>query len=141
MDRGNMRWIIVVGVWMVIIGCCALAESAFAWTPETRDVCFSWKPNTEPALAGYTIHRGSITGDYTFHDDAQLPALDEQGRVRFCNTYQNVDMYFAATAYEAGGLESDFSREVFLEQMDVKLSTPEDFQKESVVVNVTVNFN
>ena len=139
MHTRDMRWIFIVGV--VIIGCLALVESAFAWTPETRDVCFTWQPNTEPNLSGYTIHYGAAARMYDSAVDAQLPALDDQGRVKFCHTFQNVDMYFAATAYDSDGFESDYSSEVFVEQSHVDINPPAEFQKESVVVNVTVNFN
>jgi hypothetical protein len=133
--------ILAVGLWVLIIGCFGLAKSAFAWTPETRDVCFTWQPNTEPNLAGYKIHHGVASGEYDSVVDAQLPALDDQGRVKFCHTYQNTDMYFAATAYDSDNFESDYSSEVFVEQSQVDINPPAEFQKESVTVNVTVNFN
>ena len=74
---------------------------------------FSWLPNTEPDLAGYKIYYGLSTGDYTTHVDVGLPPT-ENGRVHatISGLTPGTTYYFAATAYNADDLESDYSTEV-----------------------------
>jgi len=66
----------------------------------------SWKANTEPDLAGYNLYYGTETGSYgppirlglqTSHTITDL---------------SNGTYYFALTAYDAGGNESEYSAEV-----------------------------
>jgi hypothetical protein len=66
-----------------------------------------WDPNTEPELAGYKIHWGTSSGNYTASKDVgktttcTLTGLDEG------KTY-----YFAATAYDASSNESGYSNQI-----------------------------
>jgi hypothetical protein len=66
-----------------------------------------WDPNIEPELAGYKIHWGPSSGNYTSSKDvgnntsAAITGLDEG------KTY-----YFAATAYDGDGNESGFSNQI-----------------------------
>lgn len=70
------------------------------------DVTLSWDPNTEPDLAGYKVYYGTSSHNYTETIDVgntttyQITGLSE-------GTY-----YFAVTAYDTSGNESDFSDEV-----------------------------
>jgi hypothetical protein len=80
------------------------------------EVKFSWLPNSETDLAGYKIHYGLVSENYTNVVDVANPAV-ENGRIRVAlsgftpgKTY-----YFAATAYNNSGLESDFSSEIVWE--------------------------
>jgi hypothetical protein len=69
-------------------------------------VTLAWDPNNEPDLAGYILHYGTTSGTYTHAVDV--------GNV-ITNTVADLDgstYFFAVTAYNTSGLESDFSNEV-----------------------------
>ncbi len=69
------------------------------------DIHLAWDPSTEADLAGYRLHRGVQSRVYTDHVDV--------GNVTdYVWTIPDVGQYFAATAYNAGGLESGYSNEV-----------------------------
>ncbi len=76
-------------------------------------VAFSWLPNTEPTLAGYKIYYGTSSGNYTNVTDVGLPPVVD-GRVQadIDNLTPGKTYYFAATAYDSSGVESDYSNEV-----------------------------
>ena len=69
-------------------------------------VALTWDPNTESDLAGYRLHYGTETGNYTVHVDVgNVTTYSITGLVPG-NTY-----YFAATAYNISNEESDYSSE------------------------------
>ncbi|MFP7753692.1 Ig-like domain-containing protein [Thermodesulfobacteriota bacterium B35] len=76
-------------------------------------VDFSWLPNTEPNLAGYRIHYGISSGNYTDVIDVGLPPVAD-GRVHagIDDLTPGQTYYFAATAYDSSGIESDYSTEI-----------------------------
>ncbi len=78
------------------------------------DASFSWLPNTESTLAGYKIHYGTSSGNYTTTIDVGLPDTASDGRVHYTITglEPGITYYFAATAYSTDNLESDYSTEV-----------------------------
>jgi|GEM_PF-571608 len=67
----------------------------------------SWNDNTEPDLAGYRIYYGSVSGAYGH-------VLDVGGSV--CVEIEGIEedtvYFFAVTAYDQAGNESDYSREI-----------------------------
>jgi hypothetical protein len=70
-------------------------------------VTLAWNQNPEPDIAGYKMHYGSTSGSYDYSVDVgnytscTVSGLDEG------KTY-----YFAATAYNSGLLDSDYSIEL-----------------------------
>jgi hypothetical protein len=72
-----------------------------------QSVTLAWDPNTEPDLAGYVLYYGTNSGDYRHSIQvgnvtlATVPGLSEG------TTY-----FFAVTAVNQFGAESDFSDEV-----------------------------
>ena len=76
-------------------------------------VDFSWLPNTEPTLAGYRIYYGISSGNYTQVIDVGLPPVAD-GRVHagIDDLTPGQTYYFAATAYDSSGIESDYSTEI-----------------------------
>ena len=82
--------------------------SLIAWTDNAfaAQVTVAWDPDTSPGLAGYKIHWGTVSKNYSWSADAAtqtnytVPSLSEGA------TY-----YFAATAYDATRTESGFSNE------------------------------
>lgn len=68
---------------------------------------FSWTANREKDLAGYKVHYGPRSGEYigyTITTDTSINLI-----------YPPEMRYFAATAFNEAGMESDFSVEVFFE--------------------------
>ncbi|MFX0200361.1 MAG: CFI-box-CTERM domain-containing protein [Candidatus Hodarchaeota archaeon] len=67
----------------------------------------AWSPNTEPDLAGYKVYYGTRSRDYDSSIDVsnvtQYTVTDLEPEPRY---------YFALTAYDFSGYESDFSAEV-----------------------------
>ena len=74
---------------------------------ESAQITLEWDPNSEPDLAGYKLYYGTASGNYT-------NAIDVGNQVTYTVTGLNpgVTYYFAVTAYNTSGFESDYSNEV-----------------------------
>jgi VCBS repeat-containing protein len=70
-------------------------------------VTLAWYPNTDSDLAGYKVYYGTSSGNYGFHYDAGNSTSYKVSNLQAGSTY-----YFAATAYDVYGNESDFSKEI-----------------------------
>jgi len=64
-----------------------------------------WDRNPEPDIAGYNVYYGRVSGDYTQLVTVTNPTA--RIGVRGSRT-----IYFAVTAYNTNGVESDLSEEV-----------------------------
>jgi hypothetical protein len=88
----------------------ALLMLAITIQANAADLSLSWEPNTESDLGGYRLHYGRAPGNYSSNLDVGnrtgyvLNALDEG------QTY-----YFALSAYDVYGIESDLSEEFSFE--------------------------
>ncbi|HID68973.1 MAG TPA: hypothetical protein EYP35_00590 [Desulfobacterales bacterium] len=81
-------------------------------TLSAADATFSWLPNSEPDLAGYKIHYGPASRQYETVIDVGIPD-QVNGRVEYsAQDIPDEKTYFAATAYDTEGLESDYSDEI-----------------------------
>jgi len=70
-------------------------------------VTVAWDANTDPGVTGYKVHYGTAPGNYTSHVDV--------GNVTSCvisGLSEGVTYYFAATAYDGSGNQSDYSAAV-----------------------------
>ena len=79
----------------------------FTGTSMAQQVSLAWNPNPEPSLAGYKIHYGTSSRNYTHQKDV--------GNVTQCTISgleEGKTYYFAATAYDTRGNESGYSNEV-----------------------------
>lgn len=82
---------------------CGVAKSA-------STVSIDWTPNTDPSVIGYNVYYGGASRTYTNVLDAGNTNNTNVGGLVEGQTY-----FFAVTAYDAFGDESDFSDEtVFL---------------------------
>jgi len=79
-----------------------LSSEAYA-----ADVTLAWDANTEEDLAGYNLHYGITSGNYTQHIDVGNVIEYTITGIDPYTTY-----YYAATAYDVDGNESDYSNEV-----------------------------
>src|SRR5512136_2422232 len=89
-----MRWLWTV--WLVVWAAAASAQI----------VTQAWDPSPSTAVVGYRVYWGTNSRSYQFVTNAGLSltqsvVLAHRGR-----------WFFAATAYDTNGLESDFSSEV-----------------------------
>ena len=79
------------------------------------DVSFRWDANTELDLAGYRLYRAETSGAYT--KGAYIKQIPCAGSDTSCATATDVGVpdgtyFWVVTAYDTGGLESDWSNEV-----------------------------
>jgi hypothetical protein len=79
---------------------------AWAAAAGAQHLTLAWDPSASSAVAGYRLYYGTNTRSYQFVTNAglvltQAVVLPHRGR-----------WFFAATAYDTNGLESDFSNEV-----------------------------
>ena len=84
----------------------SLCPRALATLQADSQVTLSWSRNREPDLQGYRIHYGFLPGEYEFTLDADLDT------VYTVTNLDDITYYFAVTAYDTAGNESDFSEEV-----------------------------
>ncbi len=92
----KLRWSLAVVVLMLAFGGVNAAN-----------VTVSWDANTESDLAGYNVYIGESTGNYTGVVDVGNATEFTWNNLNAGNTY-----YFAVTAYDFAGNESNFSDEV-----------------------------
>lgn len=101
----------------------------------SAQVTLAWDPNTEPNLAGYKLHYGFETGKYVYTID-----VGDSTSFQVTNLEENQAVYFAATAYDVNGIESDYSREVVFmpeNQPPVADAGPDQTTDEGTVVNMS----
>ena len=94
----------------IFIGTLMSILFMFGGAAYSGQVTLAWDANTEPALAGYKVHYGTISGNYTQHVDV--------GKFTSCSISgleENKTYYFAATAYDSNKVETGFSNEVLYE--------------------------
>ena len=73
----------------------------------SAQVELAWDPNTEQDLAGYKLYYGFESGNYIYSID-----VGNQASYLISDLEPNRIHYFAATAYDTNGNESDFSEEI-----------------------------
>ena len=94
---------------VVIVSILAFA-AAIALLPEVAhaaEITLKWDANSEPDLAGYRVHYGVYSRSYSETADVGDATTCTISSLSAGETY-----YFAATAYDTEGLESEFSAEI-----------------------------
>jgi len=106
---------------LMLAGCGVDSSGGISAQQENQEsqnsATLSWEPPTTNAdgtplndLAGYKVYYGKAPGDRSTTKDVGLPDTTEY-------TINNLDSgtryYFAVTAYDTSGNESDFSEEVY----------------------------
>ena len=92
---------------------------------KTVGYILQWDANSEPDLAGYKIYIGTTSRNY---GQVIIPTGDKALATTYEGTLDVPDntettYYFAVTAYDTAGLESEYSNEVFKE-VDNKNKSP-----------------
>ena len=74
---------------------------------QAKDITLLWDTNPEPDISGYRIYYGTVSRQYSTKVDV--------GNVAVCRIRNLTEptYYFAVTAINRAGLESDFSEELF----------------------------
>ena len=90
-----------LGVVVVLAGlfACNIAKA-------DSSVSLEWTPNTDPSVAGYNIYYGGESGDYT-----NVTSAGNSTNAVVDGLVEGKTYYFAVTAYDAFGGESDYSPE------------------------------
>ena len=85
-----------------------------AITPEPNGVArFSWLPNSDANLAGYKIHYGTASRNYSRVTDVGISTLiNGRAQATITSLIAGTTYYFAATAYDTNGAQSAYSTEV-----------------------------
>src|SRR2546422_4112722 len=88
---------------------CALTALCFLAPAlsSAAQVTLAWDPNTEADLAGYRLYYGLSNRNYSSVTDVGNFATNTVPGLAEGTTY-----FFAVTAYNTSGLESDFSNEI-----------------------------
>lgn len=92
--------------WLIVL---LLAFNCFSQVP----VLVSWDANSEDDLAGYKVHLGESSNIYPVVINAGDTTAFLWKSLEYSKAY-----YFAVTAYDFSGNESEFSDEVFLTTPD-----------------------
>jgi len=102
-----INWVIAVSLFVLLL---ILSEEAYAAL-----VRISWNKNTETNLAGYKVHIGAAPANYDFRLNVGL-----NNQVYVSGLKENVDLYFAISAYNQPGLEGPFSQEILVNYPPMK---------------------
>ncbi len=73
----------------------------------SAQVTLAWNPNSESDLAGYKVHYGNSSGNYSSNVD-----VGNQTGYTISNLVVNDTYFIATTAYDINGNESSYSNEV-----------------------------
>lgn len=110
------------GVCTLLLALC-LAASTLTAADATRTVTLAWDPNPETDIGGYVVYAGNASRSYitNYPISAQASATNYNGKP---SHFQTVPLpitndprkwFFALTATNLAGLESDYSDEVWHE--------------------------
>jgi hypothetical protein len=84
----------------------AVIEDYDAPDGNVTDVRLAWSPNPEPNIAGYIVYYGRASNNYS-----RLVTVTKTRAMIGVRGSRTV--YFAVTAFDTNGLESDLSEEVY----------------------------
>ena len=99
----------------------------------TGNISLAWDPSSTTNLAGYNIYYGVASLAYT-----NMVSAGTATSITISNLVEGTTYYFAATAYDTAGLESDYSAEV---SGLVSANVPNQVPTLDALVNVTINEN
>lgn len=92
-------------------------------------ITLAWDPSADPSVVGYKVYYGVGTRNYTNSLSAGSATTFTVSNLVIGRTY-----YFAATAYDTNGIESDYSSEV-----SGSVVLPNQAPTLNVIANVTIN--
>jgi hypothetical protein len=92
---------------LFLIGSFFFLLLALASQVRAEQVSLAWDANTEPDLGGYKLYYGTASKAYS-----QVIDVGKNSQVTVSNLNQGVTYFFAVTAYNLQGEESDYSNEI-----------------------------
>jgi hypothetical protein len=92
---------------LFLIGSFFFLLLALAVQARAEQVSLAWDANTEPDLGGYKLYYGTASQAYS-----QVIDVGKGTQVTVSNLNQGVTYFFAVTAYNLQGAESDYSNEI-----------------------------
>jgi hypothetical protein len=111
MKKHICTWVLIPGLLLALPTTKTKGENVIVGDDDggldlrTTDVTLAWDPNPENDIAGYNVYYGRTSGDYL--------RVETVATSRATITVKgSKTIYFAVTAFNADGLESDFSDEV-----------------------------
>ena len=98
---------------MVLLTLAALCISFATSSSAANQIILSWDPNTEPDLEGYVLYGKQGSPDPPFDYVDSYPEVDLADplnpRAVITDLESDITYYFAVTAYDTEGNESDYS--------------------------------
>ena len=109
----NGFYIISICLALVLFGCGdgSSGESS-AENTALLSALLSWDDNSEMDLNGYKIYYGTVSDTYTVVEDVGLTDTPDTPQYTVTGLESGITYYFAVTAYDTSGNDSDFSNEV-----------------------------
>jgi hypothetical protein len=95
----GFAWLIRVVLAPMLLACCPAGA--------TQNVSLAWDASPDPDVVGYYIYYGAASGDFT-----NRVSVGNVTSATVSNLAEGALYFFAATARNTSGLESDFSNEV-----------------------------
>ncbi len=92
---------------ILLLSFLAIFLTVFTGNVHAGQITLTWDANTEPHLSGYKIHYGQASRNYDHQID-----VGNQTTYSLATPSGDQTTYFAVTAYDSNGQESDFSKEV-----------------------------
>ena len=90
-------------VWWLAAGLTLLTGAAGA----TPQVTLAWDASASPTVTGYRLYYGATSREYT-----NIVDVGDLTTATISNLVESTTYFFAVTAYDIAGLESDFSTEI-----------------------------
>lgn len=115
----------ITGLKNILLGIllCVLLKSpgeAFGEpVPEEYSLTLGWNPSPSPEIVGCHLYYGTVSGEYT-----NTVVVGNVTTVTVLGLSSGVTYYFAITAMDASGQESDFSNEICYRQELSPLALP-----------------
>src|SRR5947199_354933 len=91
---------VVVGVVLACLFACSSAKAV-------SSVDLQWNPNTDPSVVGYNLYVGASSRNYT-----NVTSVGNSTNKIVGGLKEGKNYYFAVTAYDVEGYESDYSEEI-----------------------------
>ena len=79
-----------------------------------KEVSLQWDQNSNNQIETYSVYYGNESGDYPWSEPVDLQSCDDS-TCEFALDLSDGVWYFAVTASDMYGRESDFSNEVYIE--------------------------
>ena len=115
---------------LLLIGSLAIAINLFSLfiipaSAAAREVTIAWDPNGEDDLEGYAVYKKeSPSSAFNFIDTLPIDEIEDPSNpmVTITELEDDSKYYFAVTAYDVEGNESDYSKELCVQVAGLSVS-------------------